>query len=175
MVSQFWVRWVSGTIFSIRETDPSLPRSFTIVPFARLTRYPEFSTPAVVIWSMRWLLFRVMIGAGLIKLRSNDNCWKDLTCMNHHYETQPVPNPLSFFLHKAPESWHAFEVAANHVVELVAPVLLFCPRPMRIFGGLVQVGFQIVLILSGNLSFLNWVSPSSSLSLPFSLIIVVFG
>ena len=75
-------------------------------PFARLTRYPEFSTPAVVIWSMRWLLFRVMIGAGLIKLRSNDNCWKDLTCMNHHYETQPVPNPLSFFLHKAPESWH---------------------------------------------------------------------
>ncbi len=46
----------------------------------------------------------------------------------------------------------------NHVVELVAPVLLFCPRDARVLGGIIQVGFQVALILSGNLSFLNWLT-----------------
>mmetsp|Transcript_3676 Transcript_3676/g.10466 ORF Transcript_3676/g.10466 Transcript_3676/m.10466 type:complete len:443 (-) Transcript_3676:3280-4608(-) len=131
--------------------------SITISPMLRLNKFPEFSTPPLVVWSMRWLLFRVMIGAGLIKIRG-DSCWRDLTCMNFHYETQPLPNPISYFLHHLPSGWHAFETAANHTVELVAPLLLFCPRRMRIFGGLVQVGFQVALILSGNLSFLNWLT-----------------
>ena len=37
--------------------------------------------PRVVIWLLRWVLFRVMFGAGLIKLRG-DPCWRDLTCMS---------------------------------------------------------------------------------------------
>ena len=50
--------------------------------------------PTAVIWLFRWLIFRVMLGAGLIKLRG-DSCWRDLTCLYYHYETQPIPNPLS--------------------------------------------------------------------------------
>ncbi|MGH7551148.1 MAG: lipase maturation factor family protein, partial [Gemmatimonadota bacterium] len=46
-------------------------------------------TPEVVIWLYRWVLFRVMFGAGLIKLRG-DPCWRDLTCLFYHYETQPL-------------------------------------------------------------------------------------
>src|SRR6185436_18031487 len=51
--------------------------------------------PVLVLWLFRWLLFRIEFGAGLIKLRG-DSCWRDLTCLYYHHETQPMPNPLSW-------------------------------------------------------------------------------
>lgn len=58
-----------------------------------------------------------------------------------------------------PMYWHKFEVWANHFVELVAPFLLLPPiRSWRIAGGLIQIMFQLTLITSGNLSFLNWLT-----------------
>lgn len=116
-------------------------------------------TPAspVVIVLLRWLIFRVMLGAGLIKLRG-DPCWRDLTCMVYHYETQPNPNPISWYFHHLPVWFHRIETGFNHVVELVAPFFVFGPRRARhVAGGLIVV-FQILLILSGNLSFLNWLT-----------------
>src|SRR5690349_18020404 len=50
--------------------------------------------PLVVIVLFRWLTFRLMFGAGLIKLRG-DECWRELRCLDFHYETQPNPGPLS--------------------------------------------------------------------------------
>ncbi|CAF0703841.1 unnamed protein product [Brachionus calyciflorus] len=130
-----------------------------LVPFFSLKKINSKSPPSfVAIILYRWLIFRIMIGAGLIKLRG-DKCWIDLTCMNYFYETQPVPNPLSFYLHKEPESIHKFEVLSNHFIELIAPFLVLMPfRPMRLVGGAIQIIFQAVLILSGNLSFLNWLT-----------------
>lgn len=114
--------------------------------------------PKSILWAYRWLLFRIMIGAGLIKLRG-DKCWKDLTCMNYHYQTQPVPNPLSYYFHQLPEYYHMFEVGANHFVELIAPLALLIPiRAVRIAGGWIQIIFQLALIASGNLSFLNYLT-----------------
>lgn len=69
-------------------------------PFA-----PACPTPAVIPWLYKWLAFRVMFGAGLIKIRG-DKAWKDLTAMDYHYETQPLPNPISYFLHQAPKKFH---------------------------------------------------------------------
>jgi hypothetical protein len=113
--------------------------------------------PAVVFWLLRWVLFRVMFGAGLIKLRG-DSCWRDLTCMLYHYETQPLPNPFSWYLHHLPAAYHALEVLGNHFVELIVPWSLFAPRRIRHIGGLLMAGFQLYLIVSGNLSFLNWLT-----------------
>src|SRR5690348_16092537 len=56
----------------------------------------------VMIILLRWLCFRVMFGAGLIKLRG-DPCWRDLSCLDYHYQTQPMPNPLSWYFHWASE------------------------------------------------------------------------
>jgi len=110
------------------------------------------------LWALRWLCFRIMIGAGMIKIRG-DSCWRDLTAMCYHYETQPVPNPVSFFLHWTPLWWHKFETGANHVIELMLPWLLLCPvRALVVFGGLAQLLFQATLVISGNLSFLNWLT-----------------
>ena len=51
--------------------------------------FPKCRPPIFVFWLFRWLGFRIMIGAGLIKLRG-DTCWRDLTCLYYHYETQPI-------------------------------------------------------------------------------------
>src|SRR5262245_60480404 len=67
----------------------------------------------LLIWLYRWLLFRVMFGAGLIKLRG-DSCWRDLTCLNYYFETQPIPNPLSWYFHWLPEIVHKAGVVINH-------------------------------------------------------------
>ena len=77
-----------------------------------------------LIWMNRWLLFRVMFGAGLIKIRG-DSCWRDLTCLNFYFETQPIPNPLSWYFHWLPETVHKAGVAINHVVELAVPFAYF--------------------------------------------------
>jgi hypothetical protein len=103
-----------------------------------------------------WLAFRLMFGAGLIKLRG-DACWRDLTCLYYHYETQPVPHALSRMLHWAPHWFHQVGVLFNHLVEVLAPWGLFVPR-LRHAAVAAIVAFQIILILSGNLSFLNWLS-----------------
>jgi len=119
--------------------------------------FPKCRPPLLVIWLFRWLGFRIMIGAGLIKLRG-DPCWRDLTCLYYHYETQPIPNPLSRYLHFAPHWFHQFETAWNHFIELIVPWFSFGPRSARHIAGILLVSFQIVLIISGNLSFLNYVT-----------------
>ncbi|MBX3027829.1 lipase maturation factor family protein [bacterium] len=113
--------------------------------------------PRLVIWLFRWLIMRIMLGAAAIKLRG-DPCWRDFTCLVYHYETQPVPNPLSWWLNAQPRWFHVAGVAVNHFVELIAPVFVLGPRRLRAFAGICFIAFQVMLILSGNLSFLNWLT-----------------
>ncbi|XP_067657065.1 lipase maturation factor 1-like [Haliotis asinina] len=135
-----------------------------LCPVWNLSSIPHHTpTSLIVIWSLRWLLCRRIIGAGLIKIRG-DKCWRNLTCMNYHYETQPLPNPLSYYLHQSPELIHKMETLGNHFIELVAPFFLILGRRMTIIGGGIQIFFQVVLIASGNLSFLNWLTIVPSLA-----------
>jgi hypothetical protein len=103
---------------------------------------------------LRWLCFRVMFGAGLIKLRG-DPCWRDMTCLNYHYETQPMPNPLSWYFHIAPEWTHRAGVWVNHFAELAAPFGLFLPQPAASIAAVIIILFQALIMASGNLSWLN--------------------
>lgn len=117
----------------------------------------SYSPPTVVIWALRWTLFRLMLGAGLIKIRG-DSCWTDLSCLVYHYETQPNPHPLSYFFHHLPELVQQVSVLFNHLVELVAPFGLFGPRRVRYASGVIMALFQGLLILSGNLAWFNWLT-----------------
>nr|XP_005289036.1 LOW QUALITY PROTEIN: lipase maturation factor 1 [Chrysemys picta bellii] len=129
-----------------------------LCPLWTLSRLPNYTPPSqIVIWGFRWLIFRIMLGAGLIKIRG-DRCWRELTCMDYHYETQPVPNPLAYYMHRSPWWFHQFETLCNHFIELVVPFFIFMGRRMCIIHGILQILFQVVLIISGNLSFLNWLT-----------------
>jgi hypothetical protein len=110
-----------------------------------------------LIWIWRWTLFRLMFGAGLIKLRG-DACWRDLTCLDYYFETQPMPNPLSWYFHWMPHGVHAAGVAINHFVEVAVPFAYFAPQPIAAIAGIITILFQGVLIVSGNLSWLNWLT-----------------
>ncbi len=128
-----------------------------LCPFGRGGWRHAVPPDRAVLWLLRWLLFRVIFGAGLIKLRG-DPCWSDLTCLLHHYETQPIPNPLSPYLHLLPGLVHGAGVVFNHLVEVAAPLLIFGTVRLRRLGGLLIIAFQLLLIASGNLSWLNYLT-----------------
>ncbi|MGV7743290.1 lipase maturation factor family protein [Mycobacterium kansasii] len=113
--------------------------------------------PILTLWLVRWLLFRVEFGAGLIKMRG-DPCWRNLTCLYYHHETQPMPGPLSWFFHHLPKPLHRIEVAGNHFAQLVVPFGLFAPQPVASVAAAVIVVTQLWLVLSGNFSWLNWLT-----------------
>jgi hypothetical protein len=114
----------------------------------------RIAPPVTVMYLIRWLLFRVEFGAGLIKIRG-DTCWRDLTCLYYHHETQPMPNPLSWYFHHLPKPLHRVEVAGSHFAQLVVPFALFAPQPVAAIAGLVILVHQGWLVLSGNFSWLN--------------------
>jgi Lipase maturation factor len=113
--------------------------------------------PLLTLWMARLLLFRVEFGAGLIKMRG-DPCWRDLTCLYYHHETQPMPGPLSWFFHHLPRPLHRVEVAGNHFAQLIVPFGLFAPQPVASAAAGIVVVTQLWLVASGNFAWLNWVT-----------------
>jgi hypothetical protein len=117
----------------------------------------RIAPPVLAMWLARLLLFRLEFGAGLIKLRG-DSCWRDLTCLYYHHETQPMPGPLSWFFHHLPKPLHRLEAAGNHFAQLVVPFGLFAPQPVAGIAGGIVVVTQLWLVASGNFAWLNWLT-----------------
>ncbi len=119
----------------------------------------QSTTPVVTLWLFRWLVFRLEFGAGMIKVRG-DRVWRDLTALYYHHETQPMPNPLSWFFHHLPKPLHKAEVLGNHVAQLIVPFLLFAPQsmaglPVAGIAAAIVIVTQLWLVLSGNFAWLN--------------------
>jgi len=125
--------------------------------FAAFLGPADLQPPVIVIVILRWMLFRVELGAGLIKLR-HDQCWRDLTCLYYHYETQPLPNPLSRAFHRFPKPLHRASVAFSHFVQVLAPFGLFAPQPIASISAALAISQQFLLIVSGNYAWLNWLT-----------------
>jgi hypothetical protein len=119
--------------------------------------------PFLVILLFQWLLFRLMFGAGLIKIRG-DSCWRDLTCLKYHYETQPMPNPFSWYFHLLPQWTGKLGVLFNHFTELVVPFAYFAPASIAGFAGLITLFFHGWLFASGNFAFLGFLTMVLALS-----------
>ena len=116
---------------------------------------PRSEVPSVfVIGALIWLLLRVELGAGLIKMRGGAE-WRNLTALDYHHETQPMPGPLSWYFHHLPKILHRVETGANHVVQLAVPFLLLAPQPIRSYAALLMAATQAWLVLSGNFAWVN--------------------
>jgi lipase maturation factor 1 len=103
----------------------------------------------------RWLLFRLMFLSGVVKLTSGDPTWRNLTALLYHYQTQPLPTPLAWYVHQLPAWFHRFSVIMMFAVELAAPLLLFAPRRFRPGAALAIGLMQVVFMLTGNYTFFN--------------------
>ncbi|RNI38201.1 lipase maturation factor family protein [Hanamia caeni] len=128
-----------------------------LCPLIEMKPFPKRAPPFVIIVLFRWLIFRIMMGSGLIKFRG-DEIWRNGTALYYHFETQPLPGPLSSWFHFLPKSILRAGVLFNWLAELVAPIFVFWPRMLRHFAGVIIILFQFTIILSGNLSFLNWLT-----------------
>jgi len=151
-VGQLWL----GYGWEIQLTETGFLAMF-LVPIWDWRPFPRLAPPHAVIWLFRWLAFRIHIGAALIKVRG-DACWRDLSCLFYHYETQPIPGPLSPYFHYLPKWINRIGVFFSHVVQGFASWFVFFPGIIRTVAGVLLLGFQVILILSGNLSFLNWIT-----------------
>ncbi|HLY19230.1 MAG TPA: lipase maturation factor family protein [Bryobacteraceae bacterium] len=110
------------------------------------------------VWLFRWLLFRLMFMSGLVKLLSGDGAWRDLTAMSYHYETQPLPTPIAWYMYQLPGWCQRASTAFVFFAELLVPLAIFAPfRLRRIAGGLL-IGFQVLILLTGNYTFFNLLS-----------------
>lgn len=128
-----------------------------LCPLFEMRPFPKREPPLAIIIMFRWLICRIMLGAGLIKLRG-DEIWRNGTALYYHFETQPLPGPLSRWFHFLPRIILKAGVWFNWLAELLSPLFVFGPRYVRPFAGVIIISFQITLIFSGNLSFLNWLT-----------------
>jgi len=128
-----------------------------LCPLWDMRPFPKRPAPFPIIVLFRWLIFRIMLGAGLIKFRG-DKIWRNGTALYYHFETQPLPGPLSRWFHFLPRIVLKTGVWFNWLAELAAPFFAFWPRIARLIAGVVIILFQFTIILSGNLSFLNWLT-----------------
>jgi hypothetical protein len=109
----------------------------------------------LVVWLFRWLLFRLMFLSGAVKLLSHDKSWRDLSAMSVHYETQPLPTPIAWYMHQLPFWFQRATTGFVFGVELAIPFLVFAPRRLRIFGAWCMLGFQALIFITGNYAFFN--------------------
>jgi hypothetical protein len=105
---------------------------------------------------MRWLIFRIMLTSGLVKVLGGDPHWRDFTFMEKLYETSPGPTVLAYYAYHLPHVWHVLEILFTFTAELVAPlVALFGGRRGRLFAVVVWTVFQLGIQLTGNFGWLN--------------------
>ncbi len=109
----------------------------------------------IVVWLYRWLLFRLMFLSGLVKLASGDLSWRNFTALPVHYETQPLPTPLAWYMYQLPARFQRGSVGFVFFVELVVPFLIFAPRRVRFFAARAILVLQILILLTGNYAFFN--------------------
>ncbi|MDN5899204.1 MAG: lipase maturation factor family protein [Brachybacterium sp.] len=113
--------------------------------------------PLLILLFLRWMLLRLEFGAGMIKLRG-DSSWRDLTAMDHHHQTQPMPGPLSRLAHLMPRWWHRLEVLGSHTVQLGVIWLVLLPQPVASIAAAAVILTQLFLVVTGNYAWLNWLT-----------------
>lgn len=151
---------VGHTFFFFQWDSLMLELGFLAIFFAPLNfrSKPETEAPPsrFVMAGLLFLLFRLMFFSGFVKLASGDVSWRSFTALAFHYETQPLPNPLSWYFHLLPLWWHRLEAMLMFFIELVIPVLLFAPPRIRTVAAIFLFLLQLMIFLSGNFSFFNF-------------------
>lgn len=106
-------------------------------------------------WLLWWLLFRLMFMSGVVKLLSGDAAWRDLSALESHYLTQPLPTTGGWLAHRLPAWIQANSVGGMFVIELALPFFIVMPRRLRLAAFFGFVGFQIAIFATGNYGFFN--------------------
>jgi predicted DCC family thiol-disulfide oxidoreductase YuxK len=128
---------------------------FFAPPRWRITRARNVGISAVALFLLKFLLFKLMFMSGVVKLTSGDGCWWNLTALDYHYWTQPLPTPIAWWADKHPEWFKKFSVVFCLLVEIIVPFFIWAPRRLRVGAAVLLVTLQIAIALTGNYCFFN--------------------
>ncbi|MGI8819662.1 MAG: lipase maturation factor family protein [Chthoniobacterales bacterium] len=109
----------------------------------------------VGLFLLKLLLFKLMFMSGVVKLTSGDDSWWNLTALSYHYETQPLPTVLGWWAHQAPIWFEKVSTTFVLLVEIVAPLLIWTPRRLRLLAFGFLLALQVLILLTGNYAFFN--------------------
>jgi predicted DCC family thiol-disulfide oxidoreductase YuxK len=144
------------------------PRDLLLWPGSAI---PTTATSAIVspvsragLFLLKFLLFKLMLMSGVVKLTSGDDSWgwvnhsfhwSALTALDYHYWSQPLPTIFSWWADKTPEWFKHFSVAFCLAVEIIAPFFIWAPRRPRLVAAGLMIFLQMVIALTGNYCFFN--------------------
>ena len=129
--------------------------------FAALLALPSFGPASLVVhrcarWLLIVLLFRLMLGSGLVKLASADPYWGSMRAMDFHYWTQPLPARAAKLAHVTQSRFvSSLSCAFSLVVELLGPLLFFLGPAARAVGCALQSSLQLGICATGHYGFFN--------------------
>jgi predicted DCC family thiol-disulfide oxidoreductase YuxK len=111
------------------------------------------TTPGIFL--LRWLMFRFMFMSGVVKLLSGDLSWWNLTALDYHFLTQPLPTPLAWYAAQMPAGLLVFATGSMFVIELILPFLIFAPRRLRFFAAYCFLLLEFCILITGNYNWFN--------------------
>ena len=123
------------------------PRSATVATEEPVSR--------IALFLLKLLLFKFLLMSGVVKLTSGDDCWWNLTALDYHYWSQPLPTIFAWWADQHPEWFKHFSVAFCLVVEIIVPVFIWAPRRLRLLATGLIIFLQIAIALTGNYCFFN--------------------
>ncbi|HUC84140.1 MAG TPA: lipase maturation factor family protein [Candidatus Acidoferrales bacterium] len=131
-----------------------------LAPLQWRPRRPGREAPPsrLFIWLLRLLLFKLMFSSGCVKLLSGDPNWRNLTALTYHYETQPLPPWTAWYANQLPLWFQKFSCAGTLVIEIGAPFLIFAPRRVRFVGAALLAWLQVLILITGNYCYFNWLT-----------------
>ena len=104
---------------------------------------------------LKLLLFKLVLMSGVVKLTSGDASWRNLTALDYHYWSQPLPTVFGWLADKSPEWFKHFSVAFCLAIEIVAPFFIWAPRRLRLGAAGLMIFLQVGIGLTGNYCFFN--------------------
>jgi len=169
-----WISYLSivnvGQVFMSFQWDVLLLEAgfltIFISPFKLFSgRSSEKSPHILFVFLFRLLLFKLMFSSGIGKILSGDETWRNLSALNFHYFTQPLPNTVSWYIAQLPQWFHKISVAIMLFIETVVPFFFFAPRRLRFIAGIITIILQIIIFATGNYTFFNLLAVSLCLFL----------
>src|SRR5882724_651409 len=113
---------------------------------------------------LKFLLFKLMLMSGVVKLTSGDDSWgwvnhsfhwSALTALDYHYWSQPLPTVFGWWADKSPEWFKHFSVAFCLGVEIIVPFFIWAPRRPRFIAAGLIIFPQVAIAITGNYCFFN--------------------
>jgi predicted DCC family thiol-disulfide oxidoreductase YuxK len=127
-----------------------------------LSWWPTSSTPLTAmpvsragLFLLKLLLFKLMLMSGVVKLTSGDDSWWNLTALDYHYWSQPLPTVFGWWADKSPEWFKHFSVVFCLVVEIIVPFFIWAPRRLRLIAAGLLIFLQVAIATTGNYCFFN--------------------